>query len=245
MPDKGRCIMLYGKAGRGKTTLLNTLTGNILLINIDCGEQVLDASNENNQFDICTLVSHNLNDPIAAIDKLEEFVTWLGEQDKLPWDYIAVDNISELEDVYANSLREQRTQEYSENFLMPDVSLDILNILKKLRNLTYLGPDVLFLAWEKTLKVSDKDGEVTSEKGPMITGLSQLKLSGLVDFVMAMRVDKQGSRYLQLDADHKYDCKLREEPGVSYPTTIECPKSSTDTLQNFFDLVHKRRSDDG
>jgi phage nucleotide-binding protein len=237
MPDKGRTVMIYGQAGRGKTSLINTLHGNILLISIDCGEQVLDAKKDYNQIDLCTLVSRTITDPTKSVQKLECFIDSLMEMEELPWDYIIVDNISELQDVYASALRTKRNQDYSENFLNVDVSIDILRILKKMRNLTYKGPNVIYLAWEATVKVSDADGEIHSEKGPMIMGQSQQRIEGLVDFVMALRVDKKGSRYLQLDADHKYAAKKREEPGKEYPSIIECPKDSTDTLQGFFSLL--------
>lgn len=240
MEHKGRTTMIYSKAGRGKTSLINTLSGKILLINIDCGEQVLDASNPANEIHICTLVSRKLQNPVESVRKLETFIDWLMTQEELTWDYIVVDNISELEDIYADALRKKRNQVYSEDFLNIDVGVDILRILKKMRNLTYLGPDVLYLAWEKTVKITDSDGEVHSEKGPMLMGASQLKIEGLVDFVMAMRVDKKGERYLQLDADHKYSAKKREEPNRSYPNTIECPKEGKDTLQVLFDLIHGR-----
>jgi phage nucleotide-binding protein len=242
MPEKGRTAMIYGKAGIGKTSLLNTLTGNILLVNIDCGEQVLDAKNENNNFDICTLVSRKLQNPIESVRKLETFIDYLMKQETLPWDYICVDNVSELEDIYADALRKKRNQVYSEDFLNIDVGVDILRILKKIRNITYLGPDVLYLAWEKTVKITDSDGEVHSEKGPMIMGTTQLKIEGLVDFVLAMRVDKKGERYLQLDADHKYAAKKREEPGRYYPSIIECPKEGVGTLQGLFDMIHGRNN---
>ena len=240
MPEKGRTVLIYGKAGRGKTTLLNTLKGRILLINIDCGEQVLDASNESNTFDVCTLVSRKLQNPVDSVRKLEQFIDWLMTQEELQWEYIVVDNISELEDIYADALRKKRNQVYSEDFLNIDVGVDILRILKKMRNLTYLGPDVLYLAWEKTTKITDSDGEVHSEKGPMIMGQAQLKIEGLVDFIMAMRVDKKGERYLQLDADHKYSAKKREEPGRQYPSTILCPGDGLETLQIFFNHIHGR-----
>src|SRR3990167_5112011 len=110
MPDKGRTVLIYGQAGRGKTTLLNTLNGRILLINIDCGEQVLDANNSKNEFSICTLVSRNLQNPIDSVKKLETFIDHLMSQEELQWDYIVVDNISELEDIYADALRKKRNQ---------------------------------------------------------------------------------------------------------------------------------------
>ena len=240
MPKKGRAVVIYGQAGRGKTTLLNTLKGNILLINIDCGEQVLNDNTGYNQFDICPLVSKKLKDPADSINKLESFVDYLITQETLPWDYIAVDNISEIQDAYLESLGSARGKKYPEQLIYRDTGIEMLRILKKMRNLTYKGPDVIYIAWEDTNKIEDFGGEIQSEKAPLIMGKTQLKVSGLVDFIMAMRVDKKGNRYLQLDADHKYLAKKREEPGRTYPSIIECPKDCLTTLQDFFDQIHGR-----
>jgi phage nucleotide-binding protein len=239
MEQKGRTSIIYGMAGRGKTTLLNTLKGNVLLINIDCGEQVLNPHSDQNTFDICALISRNQTDPIGSIKKFEAFVDFLLSQEKLEWDYIVVDNISEIQDTYIEAIGKARGKKYPERLIYRDTGIDMLRVLKKMRNLTYKGVDVIYIAWEATEKIEDFGGEVHSEKGPMIMGKTQSKISGLVDFVMALRVDKKGDRFLQLDADHKYSCKKRTEPGKTYPNVIECPKDATDTLQTFFDLVHK------
>jgi len=240
MPSKGRTVVIYGNAGVGKTSLLNTLKGQILLINIDCGEQVLDAKNEGNEFDICALVSRNLKNPTDSITKLEAFVDYLLAQETLPWDYIVVDNISEVQDVYLEHHNNRLGKPYPVQLTYRDTGIDMLRILKKMRNLTYKGVNVIYIAWEDTDKIEDFGGEVHSEKGPMIMGKTRKKVNGLVDFIMAMRVDKKGQRYLQLDADHKYDAKKREEPGKEYPSIIECPKGEADTLQKFFDLIGAR-----
>jgi phage nucleotide-binding protein len=246
MEQKGRTVVIYGKAGRGKTTLLNTLSGNILLINIDCGEQVLNSNNPNNEFDICSLVSRKLNDPVVSITKLKDFVGHLSTLETLPWDYIVVDNISEVQDTILSALSKQRGKQFPEQLIYRDTGYEILKILKELRNLTYKGPDMIYIAWEDTIKVNDFGGEVQSEKGPMIMGKSGVRLEGLVDFVIAMRTDKKGTRYLQLDADNKYAAKKRTEPGKVYPNLIECPLDSTDTLQTLFELIHggnKKKTD--
>jgi len=96
MQEKGRTVLIYGKAGVGKTTLLNTLKGHILVINIDCGEQVLDTSKN---FDICTLVSRKLQNPIDSVNKLESFIDYLMSEESLDWDYI-VDSYNSDIDIY-------------------------------------------------------------------------------------------------------------------------------------------------
>ena len=244
LPQKGRTILIYGQAGRGKTSLINTLKGKILLINIDCGEQVLDSKNEHNEIHVMNLISDDTPTAASAIKKFEAFADFLLLQEEVPWDYVVIDNISLIENSMLFAIVERRGKENAK-IKSPDqaaygeAGFAILDVLTSLRNLTFKGINLIYIAWEKTDKISDFGGEVHSEKGPMLVGQAQLKVSGLVDFVMAMRVDKVGSRYLQLDSDHKYLCKKREEPGVKLPNVLECPKDSINTLQTFFDMLKK------
>jgi phage nucleotide-binding protein len=241
LPQKGRTVMIYGQAGRGKTSLINTLKGNILLINIDCGEQVINSKNPNNTIHVMNLISDDTPTATAAIKKFEAFADWLLKKDELPWDYIVIDNISLIENSMLFAIVERRKDKIKspDQNAYGEAGFAILDSLTALRNLTFKGVHLIYIAWEKTEKISDFGGEVHSEKGPMLVGQTQLKVSGLVDFVMAMRVDKKGERYLQLDADHKYSCKKRDEAGIVFPAVIECPKNSDDTLQRFFDLMKR------
>src|SRR3990167_3927158 len=100
MPQKGRTSLIYGNAGVGKTSLINTLKGNILLINIDCGEQVLDGNTGYNVIDVCPLVSRKLTNPKDSVAKFDELVEFLSHLETLPWDYIIIDNISEIQDTF-------------------------------------------------------------------------------------------------------------------------------------------------
>lgn len=244
MPQKGRTALIYSLAGRGKTTLINTLKGKILLINIDCGEQVIDTENPDNEIYVMNLIGDDTPTSMAVIRKFEAFTDWLLKQDTLPWDYIVLDNISLIENSMLFAIVERRNKENAK-IKSPDqgaygeAGFALLDVLTSLRNLTFKGVHLIYIAWEKTEKITDFGGEVHSEKGPMLVGQSQLKICGLVDFVMALRVDKNGNRYLQLDADHKYAGKCRDEKGIVFPKVLECPKDSRDTLQTFFDLLKK------
>ena len=235
LKKKGRTIIIYGEAGRGKTSLIDTLKGNTLLINLDCGEQVLNGKH----IDVFPLITSSHKDYETAIRKFEGFVKWLLEQSELPWKNIVVDNISELQDAYMEALQGSRGVKYPRQLDYRDTGIEMKRHLRDLRNLTYKGTNVIYIAWEDTNKIEDFGGEVQSEKQPMIMGKSCKTVMGLVDFCMALRVDKKGNRYLQLDGDHKYMCKKREEPGQEFPSYIACPKGAKDTLQSFFDMVQK------
>jgi len=234
--NKGRTVMIYGEAGRGKTTLLNTLDGKVLLINLDCGEQVLGGDN----IDLFSLVDDKTKLPENSIKKFEAFITYLLNEPELPWDYIAFDNVSEFQDCYLEALQSMRKIKYPRQIEYRDVGIEMRRWLRLMRNLTYKGVNVIYIAWEDTNKIEDFGGEVISEKQPMIMGKSCKAVMGLVDFVAAMRVDKKGNRFLQFDGDVKYMAKKREEPGTNYPSVIDCPKNATDTLQKLFDIIKEK-----
>ena len=231
----GRTILIYGEAGRGKTTLLNTIKRSTLLINIDCGEQVLE---KNGEVDVFNLVRDSADTAKKRIERFEGFCTWLLEyKEPLPWGVVTIDNITVLQNNYTESLGIQRQVKYPRQLEYRDTGIEMERWLTNLRNLNYRGVHVVYLAWEDTNKIEDKGGEITSAIVPMIMGKTCTKIRGLVDFVMVMRVGKKGERYLQLDGDALYMAKKREEPGIEYPSYIECPKGEVDTLEKFFKLM--------
>lgn len=242
LPPKGRTLLLYGQAGRGKTTLINTLKGKILLVNIDCGEQVLNINNAKNEIFVMNLVTNEIVTPHDVFKRFVDFSDYLVKQVSLPWGYVIVDNISLIENSSLVSITNRRNIKSPDQNAYGEAGFAMLDVLSTLRNITFKGVNLIYIAWEKTEKISDFGGEVHSEKGPMLIGQTQLKANGLVDFLGALRVDKKGTRYLQFDSDSKYSAKKREEYGKTYPSIIECPKDSDSTLQDFFDLISRART---
>lgn len=240
--QRGRSVLIYGDAGRGKTTLLDTLDGPVFLITLDCGEQVLKGKH----IDVFDVGSKDAVDEITRVDRFIKIVNFLSKREKLDWKYIVVDNISELNWSLNEALQNKRGIAYPRLLDYRDTGIQIGRYVRKLRNLVYKGADVIIIAWEDTVKVDDFGGEVMSEKMPMVGGKQVKSVCGLMDFVMALRIDKKRNRYLQLDADIKYHAKKREEPGRDYPSEIPCPRGATDTLENFFKMIRGEnvKSDD-
>lgn len=232
---EGRTTIIYGPPGIGKTTLLNTLKEKTLLMSVDCGERVLKGDH----LDIFPLIDAKCITPVDSIKKFELMVGTLLDMKEIPWGNVVIDNVSELQDVYNESLQYSRGIKYPRQVEYRDVGIEMKRHLRQLRNLNYRGVNVIYIAWEDTNKIEDSGGEVMSEKIPMIMGKSCKIICGLVDFVMAMRLDKKGNRFLQLDSDYKYLAKKRENPGQVIPSFLECPKDEVDTLHKFFDFVIK------
>jgi phage nucleotide-binding protein len=235
----GRTIMIYGDAGRGKTTLLNTIKEPTLIISCDCGEQVLSGDN----IDVFPLVDKNLMDSVSSIKKFESFMDYLLRTEVIPWKYIALDNVSEIKDQYLYKLMMDRGVREPDASIYGDAGIHLTRQLRNIRNLNYKGVNVIYIAWENNEKVQDHDGVVISEKEPLLQGKTSKIIRGLVDFLMVLRVDNKGNRFLQLDGDTKYMAKKREEPGREYPNIIECPKGADDTLYKFFQMIGYRKDD--
>lgn len=240
---RGRVLLIYGEAGAGKTTLLDTLNEPTLLINLDCGEQVL-AGEHIRVFDLITPQGTD----ITKIKRFEGMAEILLKETELPYKYVVIDNVSELQDAYNECLQAQRGVKYPRQLDYRDTGIEIKRWLRRLRNLTYKGVNVIYIAWEDTAKIEDIGGTVQSEKLPMIMGKTCRQIMGLVDFVGVLRVSKKGDRFLQFDSDSKYLAKKREEPGLTYDLLKEgkylmCPEGATDTLQKFFEMIQKEKKD--
>lgn len=231
--SRGSAVLIYGEAGRGKTTLIDTLNEPTFLINLDCGEKVLKGE----KIDVFDVGRNNDVDEVTRIARFEKIVDWLLDQETLEWKYVVIDNITELNWAYNESLQTKRGVRYPRLLDYRDTGIEMGRWIRKIRNLTYKGCHVIFIAWEDTVKIDDNGGEVQSEKTPMIGGKQVKTICGLLDFVMALRVDKKQNRFLQLDSDVKYHAKKREEPGRSYPSFIPCPYQEPDTLEKFFKMV--------
>jgi len=239
---KGYTNLIYGPAGIGKTTLLDTLNDDTLIINLDCGERVLSGEHIE-VFDLIKGDERGKTRDINKIERFEKICNWLLDQPTLPWKYIALDNVTELQDAYLECLQSQRGRKYPSQLEYRDTGIEVKRWLKRLRNLTYKGVNVIYIAWEDTAKVEDHGGSVMSEKLPMIMGKSCKHIMGLVDYVGAMRTSQKGTRFLQFDSDSKYYAKKREEPGKVY-TFKEgmywlCPEGEKDTLQRFYKMIEE------
>lgn len=231
---KGNTLLIYAVAGAGKTTLLNTvIPEDLLVISIDSGQQVL-----NPKIDMFHLITEKTREPEEQISRFENFATYLLEsKDILPWKVIALDNISELQDAFLEKFQKARGVKFPSKLEYRNTGIMMKRWLKAIRNLNYKGIDVIYIAWEDADKIEDKGGEIWTEKGPMIMGKTEIVVSGLVDFVLCLRVGKKGERYLQLDGDSVHLAKKREEWGAEYPSYIPCPKGDTRTLQDFLDKL--------
>lgn len=196
---RGVKILVYSKAGAGKTVLCSTAPVPLIL---SCESGLL------------SLRSHNI--PVILIDTeddLLEAYEWIANSDKAKrFKTICLDSISEMgERVLAS--RKLVNKDQRKAYAELNEAMDL--IIKRFRDLD--GFNVYFSAKEKVL-ASDEDG--ISRIVPAMPGTALMSnLPYLFDCVMHLRVvtvgDNKKRRYLLTESDYKYEAKDRS--GVLAP----------------------------
>ena len=212
--EKVTCL-IYGTPGMGKTTLLGTLPGKTLIIDIDRGTSVL-AGCEN--VDIVR-ISEDLHE-------LQEIVSAL--RTKCEYQNVALDSVSEFERamlaMYGRKGNNNGVPDQA-SYLRTDYK-----IIDWCRLFRTLPCNVIFTAWETQKEVIATTGEKYTQARPMIRKDNSENLCGLCDIVGRLMINPQdGTRYVCLDGSQtivakdrlfkRKFCKFEELMNV--PTNLE------------------------
>lgn len=202
-------ILIYGKAGLGKTSLIKYIPGKTLVLSMDNSEKVL-AGSEN-----IDVVNFDREHP-------SEFMTeFLEEVDDVLNDYdnLVIDNISSFQsDWFIEQGRKSKNgisnelQHYSQ---WTNYFLRVLTVI-------YSKPiNIYVTAWEDTHELNLETGQILTQYVPQIRTSVLNQLLGLTDVVGRILVNaKTGARGLILEGsegtyaknrlDDRTACKIEE-----------------------------------
>lgn len=202
-------ILIYGKAGLGKTSLIKYIPGKTLVLSMDNSEKVL-AGSEN-----IDVVNFDREHP-------SEFMTeFLKEVDAVLNDYnnLVIDNISSFQsDWFIEQGRKSKNgisnelQHYSQ---WTNYFLRVLTVI-------YSKPiNIYVTAWEDTQELNLETGQILTQYVPQIRTSVLNQLLGLTDVVGRILVNaKTGARGLILEGsegtyaknrlDDRTACKIEE-----------------------------------
>ena len=177
--------LIYGTPGMGKTTLLGTLKGSTLILDVDKGTSVLSG---NSDADILRL-STDFKEVPELLDELRK---------ECPYDNICLDSLSELERSILTRLGSRNNtgtpslQDYGK------VNNSVLNICRQLRD---LEANIFFTAWEQYTEISAPNGDRYSRIEPLIRKTNLENVCGLCDLIGRIYYDKDSEeRMIWLDA---------------------------------------------
>jgi len=184
LKQEKQTILLYAPPGFGKTTLLGTLPGKTLIIDVDRGTSVLQG---NKNVDIVRL-DENLSDLPKACEMLEK---------KNEYQNVCLDSLSELEKAMLTVYgREGKNDGAPEQGHYLKVQFKLADYCRRFRA---LPANVIFTAWEVQKEIIAQDGSKYTQARPMISDKSVDLICGLCDVVGQIIISsKDGERYVRL-----------------------------------------------
>ncbi|MBR0221108.1 MAG: AAA family ATPase [Synergistaceae bacterium] len=187
--------LFYAPPGLGKTTLLGTLKGKTLIIDVDRGTSVLTGS-------------ENV-DIIRLSEDFSELPEILKElQAKCDYNNVCIDSLSELErGMLAYFGRIGKNNGVPDMQSYQRVDFKIVDWCRQFRSLPC---NMIFTAWEKQAEVIAVTGEKYTQARPQLRDKNIDNVCGLCDIVGQILVSpKDGERYVKLEGDQNTVAKDR------------------------------------
>lgn len=180
-------ILIYGRPGMGKTTLLGMLPGKTLIIDVDRGTDVLIGTKSDVVFG---RLSEDLTDLPEVIKSLES---------QCPYDNVCIDSLSELEKSMLTVLgRLGKNNGAPELGHYNQVQFKMADYVRRFRALPC---NTIFTAWEELREKTSADGSKYQIALPSLSGKSTDTICGLCNAVGRIYINPaDAERMIQLKA---------------------------------------------
>ena len=210
-------ILIYGKAGIGKTSLIRHLKGKTIVLSMDNPHKVLEGA-ENvdiRTIDDAGVISFDRKHPSEDIEK---FITEVDEVIS-NYDNLVIDNVSSLQsDWFIEQGKKSKNGISNELQHYNQWTNYFLRILTAIYNKPI---NIYITAWEDTHELNLETGQIITQYVPQIRNSVLNQLLGLTDVVGRILVNaKTGARGLILEGsegtyaknrlDSRTACKIEE-----------------------------------
>jgi len=176
--------LLYSRPGMGKTTILGTLPGKTLILDVDKGTLVLRG---NKNVDVIRMSE--------SLVELKEALVWLQSMKELPYQNICIDTLTELESgmltVYGRNGKNDGAPERGH---YNQTQFKIMDYCRQFRS---LNANIIFTAWELQKEIVEKTGESYTQCSPSLSGKCADSIGGLCEMIGRITVSpKDNERYI-------------------------------------------------
>lgn len=169
-------IMIYGNSGIGKTKLIGTLPGRVLVLNGDKGLLTLSKMDVD-------YVSVN------KWSEVMEFLNYIKTEDAKKYEFLVFDSVTAIMDLLYTELAD--VKKLTGYDIWREYGAFVMKFMRFLRDQETFHTLSIFEAIDK----EDESGVAT--KGFGVQGQIGSRIPNFYDMVFALRVDKTGARYLQ------------------------------------------------
>lgn len=208
-------VVIYGHGGTGKTTLLGTMPGNGIVLDVP---QI-----EGGTF---VLKNHAARIDIKSVNEWKELedIYWFLAKQKHQYRWYGIDSITAMQQLAIRLVVKERPLSADPSQITQNewgrIGRLVGEMIYKFRTLNMHG---IFVA-----QLRDKDGE---RRGPDISpsALSMLLPSMTLIGYLSVQRDNTGEwiRHLKVGPDESYHTKARAYPGVVIPPVVKNPNLGT------------------
>ncbi|CAK0749300.1 conserved hypothetical protein [Gammaproteobacteria bacterium] len=204
--DRGISIIIFANSGVGKTTLASTLPKEeTLILNSEAGLGPL-LGKGHSVLDLCLAVGPK----VSIADVLDKLLLALRSTEGHGIKYLVIDNMSEIVEQFLIEVTKKRGKDSPEKGEYGDSGFKIREWMHQFRDLTNLGINVIFNAWESVVDIQRTDGSVTTLILPMLGKSTAKQSCGIVDIVGHLEAnEKTGVRRIRLGANDQYLTKCQ------------------------------------
>lgn len=205
--NRGVSLIVYSNPGVGKTTLLTTLPPDeSLIINVEAGLGPMLGKGHA----MVNFQKANENSPDGVPGTVNRILQSIRLDGGKTIKNVAVDNISELLALALNESTVKRSKAKPELNEFGENAFRALDWMHQFRDLTFLGINVIFNAWEQITEVARNDGTTITMTTPMIGKKTAIVAAGIVDAVGHLEVhEKTGKRWIRFGPSDQYLTKCQ------------------------------------
>lgn len=204
--NRGIAAIIFADPGVGKTTLAATLpVGDTLIISVESGVGPLLGTGHRVIPIKDIMVKNNV-----SIEAVMNTIYRQIRTKEVVVGNVVIDNMSELIKCVLHHFTEMRKKEFPEIKEHGDTAYKIMEWLNNWRDLTDMGVNVVFNAWETQLEIQNLDGTVITKTCPDLGKSSTLRACGLVDMVGHLEYyEKTGKRWVRFGPARQYLTKCQ------------------------------------